>query len=76
MSLSLAWPTERCSSVAHSGWKKNRDKLNSILVSSEVPPLWGTAYPLYRGSESLPAKPRALPEVTVETPVAKMQTPA
>src|SRR5438132_8727192 len=37
------------------------------------PPLRSTAYPFYRGSESLPAKPRALPEVTVETPVAKMQ---
>src|SRR5438128_8946034 len=34
--LSLAWPTERCSSVAHSGWKKNRDKLPSILLSSGV----------------------------------------
>src|SRR6266540_122525 len=34
--LSLAWPTERCSSVAHSGWKKNRDQLPSILLSSGV----------------------------------------
>ena len=37
MPLSPAWPTERCPSVAHSGWKKNRDKLHSILVSPEVP---------------------------------------
>src|SRR6266540_4731261 len=37
MPLSPAWPTERCSSVAYSGWKKNRDQLHSMLVSSEVP---------------------------------------
>ena len=37
------------------------------------PPSKSTAYPFYRGNESLPAKPRALPEVTVETLVAKIQ---
>src|SRR5438105_1125304 len=52
--LSPAWPTERCSSVAHSGWKKNRDKLHSILLSSGVllPPPSSTACLFYRGGEA------------------------
>src|SRR5438132_5567109 len=43
MPLSPAWPTERCSSVAHSGWKKNRDRLHSLLLSS------GDLSPPHRG---------------------------
>src|SRR6266508_3942282 len=48
-------------------------KSSARRLENPNPPLWSTAYPFYRGSESLPAKPRALPEVTVETLVAKMQ---
>src|SRR6266540_2655974 len=63
-------------------WKKAPWELDSILPSFSSPPKiqsgqiplsWSTACPFYRGNESLPAKPRALPEVTVETLVAKMQ---
>ena len=77
MPLSPAWPTERCSSVAYSGWKKNRDQLHSMLVSSEVPESippfsWSTACSSYRGSEDLSAKPRTLPEVTAASLFAKM----
>src|SRR6266540_3216049 len=51
--LSLAWPTERCSSVAHSGWKKNRDKLHSILLSSGVLPLHRALRASFIGEEKL-----------------------
>jgi len=56
--LSLAWPTERCSSVAHSGWKKNRDQLPSILLSSGVlfqseSPLMEPCRPLLRREQRL-----------------------
>ncbi len=48
--------------------EKNRDQLLPIR-----PLLWSPAGPFYGGSEGLPAKPRASPEVTAENPVAKMQ---
>ena len=62
-------------------WKKVQRELDSTLLSSDllpkiqnpIPPSWSTACPFYRGNESLLTKPRALPEATVETLVAKMQ---